>query len=708
MLHEVMRITAVRRALAAIRRYRAVGLAFFIFVVIGTIWYTFTQEKLFRAHSVIELRWNPYGESFPFRDVSAQEFTGYWSFDEFRNTQMQVIASRRVLQRVVDVLGYPDLNSEMIAGKLQVSPVPDSRLIRIGVIDTDPKRAANIANTVAQAYTDIGVENRVAWIQQVVDWLRDRIDGTQEEIGRSQRTLYDFQKEMGSINLEKDKAYVEQEIDALHQQYVQVHTQRIQLEARYKEMLQLAKEGTPGLDKIALAMAVESEKGAVGSVQLDLMQLESTLSSLAAVYGKSHPEMLAVQNRIDTLREQMRLAATQRITGAKTQMDIAMAEEEKLLAAIESKVKSALERSKVWLEYQDLVDQTQGRRQFYDVLLERFKEVDITRDLNREQAVIIEMALTPMAPFRPNIQLNLALGVLLAVGGSIGMALLWSVFQQGVQNGEDLEAAIGVRALVELPYMQLDSVDYPVEQLMLYDSESPLADAFRMVRNHILFTPKRRHLRSLLFTGAHPLEGKTTIANNIAIATAQAGKSVLLIDADFRKHMTSKVWEMKGRRGFADVLAGNARWQDVVQATIVPNLSLLTAGGDPNNPPELFQKEALERIMPGMQQEFEIIIFDGSPLLLVADSMVVSSVVDETFIIMEAGRIHKRDVRHLIASLEKIGQPQWEIILNKVTVPSASGFDRYGYGYGYGYGRRGPDPEDVAAGNAIDSRSLAV
>ncbi|RMF14595.1 MAG: polysaccharide biosynthesis tyrosine autokinase [Candidatus Dadabacteria bacterium] len=689
-MQDLMRLTAVRRVLAAVRRYRFVGLSFFIFVILGTLFFTFSQDELYRATSVVELRWNPKTEVFPFRDVSTQEtWGGYWSYDEFRNTQIEVIRSRRVLQRVVDVLGDPSLTPALLEARLTVEPVPDSRLIRVSYMDTSPQRAADIANTVVQAYMDVGVENRIRWIQQIVDWLRDRIDNTQDDIGRAQKDLFEFQKEMGSINLDKDRQQIEAEIDALHARYIDAHTRRIQLEGQLREMKRLAEQGNSGLQQLAHALAVEDRQGAVATIQKRWVELQAERAGLSAVYGDAHPKMQALDRQLNALRSELLEAARKRIDGIRAQMDIATAEEEELLKAMDELVSAALDRSKIWQRYQELSDEAVSRRQFYEVLLERFKEIDITRDLNREQAVLIESAVPPAVAAWPNVRVNLAVGLFLALTGAIGMALLLNLLQQGVQNSEDLEAAIGVRALAELPYLQTDSIDYPLEKLMLHDPDSPLAESIRVVRNHILFAPRGRRIRAILFTGAQPLEGKTTTANNLAIATAQAGRRVLLVDADLRKAATSKVWKARGRRGFADVLSGNARWQDVVQPTEVANLSVMGTGGDPSHPPELFQKEALERVLPVLQQEWDIVIFDGSPLLLVADSIVVSSVVDETFIVMEAGRIHKREARDLVARLERIGQPTWEIILNKVTLPSAWGYDGYGYGYSYGYGSRG-------------------
>lgn len=686
---DLIRLPGVRRIVAAVRRYRTVALVFFLCTVGGTLVYTWRQTPQYQAETTIELRWQPYGQTFPFRDVSAQEFTGYWSFDEFRNTQMEIIQSRNVMQRVIDVLGLSELDPEGLAQRVDVAAIPDSRLIRIRVVDSDPQRAADLANAMAQVYVDVGVESRVKWLQQIIDWLRDRIDTTEDDISRAEQRLYEFQKENNSINLEKDKQQAEREIDALHEQYVEVQKRRVQLEGRLAKMEALA--ATPaGLDGLAATLDVNT----VGRLRETYATLAAERARLAAVYGPKHPKMQGVDNQIEALSEQFVKLARDQIDAVRTELELARGEESRLKTAIQALVDRALERSQVWHEYRDLVDQTSNRRQFYDVLLQRFKEVDITRDLNREQAVVIERARAPQAPFRPNKRLNLLAGLMVALFGGVGLALVWNAFQQTVQNGEDVEATAGIQPLVELAYLQPDSIDYPLEQLMRYDPDAPLAEAFRLIRNHIIFAPQRRGMRTLLFTGAHPLEGKTTVACNVAIAAAQAGRRVLLLDADVRRRSASRVWNLEHETGFVDVLAGRLRWQDVLRTSGVPNLTIMAAGGESGRSAEVVQKEVIERILPGLRQEFDLILMDGSPIRYVADALVLATIVDEAILVVEAGRIHKREIREMTSRLERMGQHEYAIILNKVTVPSG-GFGVDGYAYGYGLVR-------PASGDASD------
>lgn len=674
-------IPVLRRALAALRRYRTPALVFFVATLAGTAFFTFRQVPMYRADSVLELRWFPSNQRFPFQDVGMQRQSGYWSFEEFRNTQMQIIRSRRVMQRVVDVLGLEGVSASGISGQITVQPISESHLIRIQAVNRDAERAAALANAVAEVYIDIGIEDRVRHVQQTVNWLEDRVREIQKDISRSEETMVEFQQKHRTLGLDRDRSQLENEIEALRGKYIEAHAERIRLEGRLKEAEAYAGRGSEGLEKLATTISDEG----VQELRKSLAAARSQRAERSAVFGPEHPKMVAVGNRIDDLRTQLREAGQDEVSRIRTDWELAKAEEAKLQESIDAKVDRALDRSPVWLEYRDLRGEMATGRELYDLLLQRFREVDITRDLNREQVAVIERAVAPSRPFRPNVQLNLAAGLLLALGGAVGIALAWSAFQQTIQNGEDLEAVSGVPPLVELPYLATPATEYPLEQVMMHDPDSPFSESFRGVRNHILFSPRRRGVRQILFTGAQSGEGKTTVANNVAIALAQAGRRVLLVDGDFRRQATTGLWGLLEDIGLGEVLTGRSRWQDALQLTSVPNLYLLGTGQGLDQSLETFRKEVLERVLAGMRQEFDLVVIDGTPLLAVADAMVLSALADETFLVLEAGRVHKRDIDELREVLDRVGQKMHEVILNKVTVPSGRFLtDAYAYGYGYG------------------------
>lgn len=208
------------------------------------------------------------------------------------------------------------------------------------------------------------------------------------------------------------------------------------------------------------------------------------------------------------------------------------------------------------------------------------------------------------------------------------------------------------------------------------DPKSPIAEIFRTLRTNIQFMNSQKSLKTLLVTSTMPVEGKTWVASNLAVTFAQAGKKVALIDADMRKGRLHKLFQVGVLPGLSNYLSGIDESGKVeennifkyIKQTEVENLYVIPAGNVPPNPSELLTSEATIDMLDKLKEIFDIIILDGTPCLLVTDSIILSRIVDST-IIVTAHKLTKKDnLQKIKKSIENVGGKIAGVVVNKVPV----------------------------------------
>ena len=217
--------------------------------------------------------------------------------------------------------------------------------------------------------------------------------------------------------------------------------------------------------------------------------------------------------------------------------------------------------------------------------------------------------------------------------------------------------------------------------------KSPIAEIFRTLRTNIQFMNSQKSLKTILITSTMPGEGKTWIAANLAITFAQAGKRVALIDADMRKGRLHKIFQLEAVPGISNYLSGidetgTSQNNDIykyVKQTEINNLFVVTAGNYPPNPSELLTSELTISMIEKLKEAFDMVIFDGTPCLLVSDSIILSRLVDSTIIIASHKVTKKDNLLKIKKGIENVGGKIAGVVLNKVPV----NIDKYESTYYY-------------------------
>ena len=288
---------------------------------------------------------------------------------------------------------------------------------------------------------------------------------------------------------------------------------------------------------------------------------------------------------------------------------------------------------------------------------------------------IIKPATAPSSPSAPNTRTNLILGLIAGLALGILTAILRTTLDTRIRGESDL------RDITDAPLLGGISFDPDATKKPLLTQtaqQSPRAESFRQLRTNLQFANISGTAKTVLVTSSLPGEGKSTTATNLAIALAQAGQSVCLIDADLRRPMIDDYLGLNGSAGLTTALVGRADVNELLQPWGDDSLYVLTSGQIPPNPSELLGSSEMRDLILRLEQAFDTVVIDAPPLLPVTDAAVLSQHVGGVVLVVGSHKLRHQDLRKSIDALEMVGSNILGIVLNQLPI---KGPDSYAYSY---------------------------
>jgi len=261
-----------------------------------------------------------------------------------------------------------------------------------------------------------------------------------------------------------------------------------------------------------------------------------------------------------------------------------------------------------------------------------------------------QSAVPPASPTEPRPVLIIALGVVLGFLAGIGLALLRNAFDQSIRTRDQLRRA------VDAPVLGMIAADKDVPKHPLALRERPharVAEAYRQLRTNLQFADLNHDHRLILVTSAAPGDGKTTTVCNLALAVADAGRRVLVIEADFRRPRAADMFGVERTAGLTNVLAGRMAWMPAVQRWH-NSVDVLPSGPLPPNPSELLSLPTMARLLDDVRVRYDVVIIDSPPLAAVSDASVLASRVDGVVLVVRWGKTATSAVRDAAESLRTV------------------------------------------------------
>jgi len=305
-------------------------------------------------------------------------------------------------------------------------------------------------------------------------------------------------------------------------------------------------------------------------------------------------------------------------------------------------------------------------------------ETPLSGTVSPVKVTIVDQAAPQTSPVSPRPKVNLALGLLVGLGIGIGFALLREALDTRVKGPDDLQRATDATPLGVVVY----DPEGTTRPLAALDHASPRSEAFRTIRTNLQFVDVDNVPRVVVITSAVPEEGKTTTACNLAIAMAQSGLKVCLVEGDLRRPRVAEYLGIDGTVGLANVLAGQIPLREALVNWPQGPLHVLPSGTVPPNPSEMLGSKHMVSVIGDLRTHFDAVIIDAPPLILVTDGSILSAASDGAIVVVRHGKTTREQLDRAVESLVQVDARLLGTVLN--FAPLKRG--RLGYGYGYGYG----------------------
>lgn len=699
-------------------------------VVLGVTFYTLGQTKIYQAAATIQFDPNPPrplgGKVETVVDMGAGS---YWDNHEYYETQYKILTSQRVATVVVGQLGLDhdagfirnsspgapaatlsvpeETAAQILRGRLRVDAVKDSRLAVVKLEDADPDRARRVLTALVETYVSMNLEDVHASTSQAVEWLQGQLDHLKRDLESSEMALHEYKekKNILSVALDDQSNMLREEMKVLNDELTKVRTKREELTARRAELAKVRNDDPSVLPSHELLASNLLQD--VRHAYTEAVRTRDSL--LRSGKGKNHPDVEGAQARVDTAREAI-MAEVKNIQGALDRdLSVINRQEGGLAGLFENARKRAFELNLLEIEYNRLRRAKDNNEKLYAVVQERTKESELTQLLRFNNIRIVDPPLRPGGPIRPQVPFNIGAGIFVGILLGMAAAMGRAMIDRSVKTPDDVEKEVGLTFIGLLPEIsdetiggnygkkknrrKLTALALKHPELIVHEHPmSGLAEAARTIRTNLLFMAPDRPFQTLLVTSAGPSEGKTTVACCIAIAMAQAGQRVVLIDCDLRKPRIHRIFGKDSKVGVTTALLAETI-EGAVLNTDVPNLSVISAGPIPPNPAELLHSERFKQFLEQVQGKFDRVILDSSPVVPVTDGVVLSTLVDGTILVVRAFETTKDLARHALRALLDVGANVAGTVLNAVNLNKGE----YKYSHYYYYRRDGYYAEETPA-----------
>lgn len=712
----------LRDYLDVLLKRRWIVLAFFVVTVACVAAWVWRMPRVYRATATVEI--NPTTPRYlgnGVQDVAESAASLYWQSKEFAETQYQIIRSRMLAQRVVDRLGLatdasflgldkitdPEQRRAAMtagdpAGRLQgmisVEPVKDSRIARLSADDTNPERAMRIANALAEEYMAQNLDRKLEVTRSASAWLSDQVSALKGKLESSELDLHRFKRENDILtaSFEDRQSITSQRLLALNDTLTKVMTRRAELESRRRTLDAARKRVVDGEADALEALPAVAQNPLVSQLKMRLLALNEEQAALEERYLDKHPRRAEAETKLVEVRGALAREIAKSVTLAETESREAADTEKELRALIEGVKREAFELNKKEIDYSRLKREQDSNQRLFELVQQRQKEADLTGLLRTNSVQVVDSALVPRVPIKPNRKVILLIAALIGFLGGVGLAFLFEHLDNTMKSHEDIER-MGLPFLGIVPTMKdADQANAsPAErgrQRDLYAHRRPkssVAECVRSVRTNLLFVTPEKPLKKLVVTSSGPQEGKTTFAINIAIAMAQSGSRTLIVDTDMRRPRLHRSFGVDNDVGISSMIVQQVKIEDAVKETVVPNLFLLPCGPIPPNPAELLHTARFKQIVAEFGSRFDRIIFDSPPVAAVTDAPILAADADGVVVVCKAGKTLREMANRTVQALTDVKANIFGVVLNDVDV------ERRGYGhyyyyqkYGYYYGEK--------------------
>lgn len=632
-----------------------------------------------------------------------------------------------------------------VSRSLTIETEPKTRLIEILYNSPDPQLAAEFANTLTAEFTQQNLEARWKSTQQTGEWLTRQMDDVRIKLEKSEDDLQSYASASGLLFTSEKDNVAEEKLRQLQEELSKAQADRDVAQSKFESAAKASPDSLP---------EVLDDK-TMGEYQVRLADLRRQLAELSSSLTPAHPAVKKVQAQIVALESAVASKRGNFVERIRTEFESARRRENLLAGNYAAQARLVSQQAAKVAHYNILKRDVDTNRELYDSLLRNVQEAGMTSALRATNIRVVDTAVPPVRRYKPNLLLNAALGLMAGAFFGVGFVVIRERADQSIQapgqtalylevpelgvipsahaegsrrfsyyhdhattrgSGPGIRASepnngSGNRAILGLG-LRIPSLQSPpqplapsrVELVTLQQRPSVLADAFRATLASILYSGENGDRpRVIVLTSANPREGKTTVASNLALAAAEIGQSVLLIDGDLRRGRLHEIYEVPNAWGLSDLLAGKENGQAAVGSgqsgkengqspiahrpsstfflpTGCGGLSLLPSGSPAANISGLLYSSRALDFVKRMRQEFQMVIIDSPPMLNMPDARMLGRMADAVVLVVRSSQTTRDAAASAVERLREDGTRVLGTILNQWD-PNKTSYSGYPYSY---------------------------
>lgn len=711
-LAQVLRVLAILR-----RRWLVVGVTTVMAVAAAALAITLLQPR-WRATATVLLHMSGPQVLDKVKGVTDDAEGRILGYREYYETQRQIMRSRAVAEKALAelglasdpvFLGVADIQSEpeRMAQAAKVDPVErlrqlvsieevrNSRVVQISAEYPDAVIARDIANAIADAYLAHVRTTHTRLGAQAADNIEAEREKALKTVKDAEKALEAFKKdhEITTISLDDRQNVITQDMITLSTRAKEAQADRIRLHNKLEQARVLHGNGN-----LAGANLLEADERRIfEKLREEQIDAETDFDAVDVEFGPKHEEHRRAKRRLDKVNAKISREGDDLIASLNSSLDAATDDETDLKSALGREQKRALELAGLEREYRELEREAKAAAEDYLLVARRDTEIAITNRVETDGIEVLDRATEPPIPIFPPKLLLLSLGLVSGLGLGALLAVSIDFRDHRIRGLIDLERALagwGLPVLGQLPLLPADvrlgvgNIRAQRRQRDLYSHlfpQSLMAERCRGIRTSLAFAKGSEPLRTIMITSPSSSEGKSSTALNLALSFCQAGKKVVIVDADMRRPRIHQVFAdpvEAERKGLSGVLQGTCGIDEA--AVRAPddapeNLAVLPCGDVPANPAELLDTPAFRRALSELRERYDLVIVDSPPVLPVTDPLIVARHVDGVVAVVRCESTTRTELQRAMSLLRQGDTNILGVILNEVDARQ----ERYDYNAEY-------------------------
>ncbi|MTJ12924.1 polysaccharide biosynthesis tyrosine autokinase [Anabaena sp. UHCC 0187] len=670
----------------------------FVFGLTGLL--TFTQKPIYEAKGKLLLKQSD-ASSLTGLNQKLGGLTGLSNASNPLDTEAEIIRSNPMVQKIIDRLklkdnqGNPLTIGEFIA-KLKVTGIRGTDVMELTYKSNNATETAVVVNTLMKTYWEDNILMNRLETTSAKEFLSKQLPQIENRLARAEAALRNFKDKNQVVSLEAEANLGVQEIKTL---LSEITKEKAQLEAVKSRSIGLQNQLNLS-PKQAFNLATISQSRGVQQVLTEYEKVQDDLVVTQTRLTDQHPTVKNLRRKEQALKQQIEkrvgdiIYSQESIPEKNLQIgqlkqtlttELVQSQLNKLALTNQIRVlqnafliKQARLRMLPRLEQQQraLERRLQVGQTTYQQVFKQLQEMEVVEKQKVGNVRIISEALIPDTAISPKISFNLALGGFLGVLLGIGLALLLEAMDKSLKTVEEAKQLLGYPLLGSIP--SLSHKEGIGSELPIRDNPySSASAAFEMLMTNLNFTLSDKELRVILVTSSIPNEGKSFVAANLAVAKAQMGCRVLLVDADMRRPRQHEIWQLPNFVGLSNVLVGQSELTTPTQVMV--GLELLTSGTIPPNPVPLINSQRMDLLIKEYAKEYDFIIIDTPPLSIAAETQILGKLVDGMLLVVRPGVVDSPAAIATKSLLEQSGQQVLGMVVNGVATEISGYYSYKGY-----------------------------